>query len=80
MPWRTLIELLHMVFGILATLLLSSLASWAVPNARESISLVAWVVAAVVVAMGVRPLRRAWAQDRGRGPVDSDGVNGAPHE
>lgn len=73
MPWRTLVELLHLAVGVLATLLLSALASWSVPNARDSITVVAWVVVAVVFAMSIRPLRRAWARDRGCGP-DRTGV------
>jgi membrane protein implicated in regulation of membrane protease activity len=63
MPRRTLVELLHLLFGILATVVLASLASWSVPNARDSIALVAWVVVAVVVVMGIQPLRRAWVRD-----------------
>ena len=72
MPWRTLVELLHLLFGILATGVLASLASWSVPNARDSITVVAWVVVAVIVAMDVPPLRRAWARDRGRAPVSGE--------
>ena len=64
MPWRTLTELLHLLVGILATLLVSALASWSVPNARDSITLVTWVVVAVVIVMDIRPVRRAWARDR----------------
>ncbi|MEN2785027.1 hypothetical protein ACFOKI_14650 [Sphingomonas qilianensis] len=70
MPVRTLVELLHLVGGLLATWLLAWLAAWSVPNARGSIVLVAWIVAGVVVLMGVRPLRRAWATDHA--PVSND--------
>jgi hypothetical protein len=73
MPWRTLIELLHIVLGVLATLVLAWLAAWSVPNARGSIVLVAWIVAAVVMLTGVRRLLRAWAADHA--PVSDDRVS-----
>ncbi|MEG3085932.1 hypothetical protein [Sphingomonas sp. PB4P5] len=76
MPWRTLVELLHLAVGILATLLLSSLAAWSVPNARDSITIVAWAAAGVIVVMTIRPLRRAWARDRGRAPISGESLPG----
>ena len=73
MPVRALIELLHIAVGVLATLLLAWLAAWSVPNARESITLVAWIVVGVVVLSGLWSLRRA--RDHGRVPQADDAAS-----
>ena len=75
MPVRALIELLHIAVGVLATLLLAWLAAWSVPNARESITLVAWIVVGVVVLSGLRSLLRA--RNRGRVPQADDAASDA---
>ena len=61
---RTLIELLHIAAGLAATALIASLAVWAVPAAGRTIWWVAYASMIVVVFMGIRPLRLAWARDR----------------
>ena len=68
---RTLLELLHIAAGVLVTGLFANLAAWSVPNAADSIWLVAWVAVAVVIFMGLAPLRAAWDADRaGTKPSD----------
>jgi len=65
-PVRTLVELLHIAAGLMATALIVAVATWSYPLGRETIRLVGWATAVAVVAMGVGPLRRAWTADRGR--------------
>lgn len=72
MPVRTLVELLHIAAGVVATGVIASLAAWSVPDARNSIWWVAWIAAVVVIYMGLRPLRGAWEQDRATGSPDED--------
>jgi len=75
---RVLIEVLHIVVGLLAALLIAALAAWAYPLAKHDIWLVTYVAMAAVVAMGVGPIRRAHAADKtkldgaklGRTPAD----------
>ena len=61
---RVLIEVLHIMVGLGAALLIAALASWAYPIAKYDIWLVTYVAMAAVVAMGVGPLRRAYAADK----------------
>jgi hypothetical protein len=61
---RTLHELLHIVAGVIGTILFAALAAWAVPVARFDIWLVACIAMAAVAFMGVRPLRLAWRADQ----------------
>lgn len=68
---RTLLELLHIIAGVLTTGLFATLAAWSVPNAADSIWVVAWVAVAVVIFMGIAPLRKAWDADRGRETDDA---------
>ena len=68
MPKQTLIELLHILAGLAATALITQVAAWAYPLARDTITIVGWVAAVAVVLMGIPPLRRAWAIDRRRTP------------
>ena len=63
---RVLIEVLHIVVGLLAALLIASLAAWSYPLARNDIWLVTYVAMAAVVLMGIGPIRRAYAEDRAR--------------
>ena len=61
---RVLVEVVHIVVGLVATMLLASLGAWAYPLAKNHIWLVAYVAMAAVVLMGVGPIRRAFAADR----------------
>jgi hypothetical protein len=61
---RVLIEVLHIVAGIFAAILIASLAAWSYPLARSDIWLVAYAAMAALVLMGVGPIRRAYAEDR----------------
>lgn len=63
---RVLIEVLHIVVGLLAALLIAALASWSYPLAKHDIWLVTYVAMAAVVAMGIGPMRRAYAEDRAK--------------
>jgi hypothetical protein len=63
-PRRTLAELLHLAAGLALTVLIFRLAAWSYPLGRETIGLVGWGAAVVVLAMAIDPLRRAWAADR----------------
>lgn len=64
MSQRLLVEILHVVAGVMGTLFIASMASWAVPSAHETIWIVAWVSAVVVAAMGIPALKAARAADR----------------
>jgi hypothetical protein len=61
----TLVELLHLVAGLVATCALASLSAWAVPNAESAIWWTALGCAVAVVLMGIVPLREAWRADKG---------------
>lgn len=61
---RVLIEVLHIVAGLLAAVVIASLAAWSYRRATHDIWLVAYVAMVAVVAMGIGPLRRAYALDR----------------
>ena len=63
---RVLIEVLHILVGLLAALLIAALASWAYPLAKQDIWLVTYVAMGLVVLMGVGPMRRAYTEDRAR--------------
>jgi len=64
MMWRTLIEALWVVAGLIGAVVFASLATWSVPPARDSIWAVAYVSMMVLVLMGIRPIRLAVARDR----------------
>lgn len=71
---RVLIEVIHIAAGIAAAMLIAALASWSYPLARDDIWLVTYVAMAAVVVMGVGPIRRALAEDRGTlAPAESEG-------
>jgi hypothetical protein len=72
---RVLIEVLHVAAGLVAAVLIASLAAWSYPLAKQDIWLVTYAAMAAVVAMGVGPVRRAWAEDRKR-LGKRDGANG----
>ncbi|NML06448.1 hypothetical protein [Sphingomonas sp. G-3-2-10] len=61
---RVLIEVLHIVVGLFAALLIAALSAWAYPLGRDDIWLVAYVMMAAVVVMGIGPVRRALVEDR----------------
>ncbi|RYD59256.1 MAG: hypothetical protein EOP60_02225 [Sphingomonadales bacterium] len=63
---RVLIEVLHIVVGLLAALLIAALASWSYPLAKHDIWLVTYVAMAAVVVMGVGPMRRAYVEDKAK--------------
>jgi type IV secretory pathway TrbD component len=63
---RVLVEVVHIVAGLAAAVLIASAAAWSYPLARSDIWLVAFVAMALVVLMGLGPLRRAFAIDRAR--------------
>ncbi len=66
MPRRTMIEILHIVIGLGVTLGIVRASSWAYPLARWEVEVTGMACAIVVVLLGVGPVRRAWALDRGR--------------
>ncbi|MEG3124597.1 hypothetical protein [Sphingomonas sp. GB1N7] len=58
--------------GVIATGVFASLAAWAVPNAYDAIWAVAWASAAVIIFMGIRPLRKARVADAEAGTGSTD--------
>ncbi|WP_315764414.1 hypothetical protein [Sphingomonas sp. Y38-1Y] len=56
---RVLIEVLHVVAGVLAALLIGGAAAWAYPVGKANIWLVTYVSIGVVVLLGIRPVLRA---------------------
>lgn len=63
MPLRTLVEILHIVAGLAATVLIVELSAWGYPLGARVIWFIGGIAALVVLAMGVGPVRRAWAAD-----------------
>lgn len=61
---RVLIETLHIVAGLIAAALVATAAAWSYPRATNDIWLVTYVAMVAVVAMGIGPLRKAYAIDR----------------
>lgn len=71
---RVLIEVVHIVIGLIAAVLIAAAAAWSYPRATQDIWLVTWVAMALVVLMGIGPIRRAYAIDRAklrRAPEDN---------
>jgi len=66
MPLRTLVEALHVVAGLAATVAVAAVCAWGYPQATATIWWVAGVAFVIVAAMGVYPLRTAWRADRAR--------------
>ena len=70
---RTIIELLHLVAGLVGTAVIASLSAWAVPNEEDTIWAVAFGALLIVAFMGVRPLRLAWRADSATRKPRADG-------
>ena len=60
---RVLLEVAHILIGVLAAALIAAAAAWSYPRATDDIWLVAYACMAAVVMMGLGPVRRAWAYD-----------------
>ena len=63
---RVLIEVVHIAIGLIAAALIGAAAAWSYPRATGDIWLVTYVAMALVVLMGIRPIRRAYAIDRAK--------------
>lgn len=61
---RTVIELLHIVAGLVAAVVLTALCAWAYPHGRAVIWACGAGAMVAVVVMGIVPLRRALRVDR----------------
>ena len=61
---RVLIEVAHIAIGLVAAALIAWAAAWSYPRATNDIWLVTFVAMALVVLMGIGPIRRAYAVDR----------------
>jgi len=68
---RVLIEVLHILAGLVAAMAIAALAAWSYPLAKGDIWLVCYAAMVAVLAMGVNPIRRALAKDRA-GQADAD--------
>jgi hypothetical protein len=53
---RVLIEVLHIVVGLFAAMLIAALAAWSYPLARQDIWWVAFAAMIAVVVMGLGPM------------------------
>ncbi len=60
---RALWEIFHVLLGVAAALVIAGLSAWSYPLAFTDIWVVGCVVIVVTVALGVRPVRRAMAED-----------------
>lgn len=63
---RVLIEVAHIAIGLIAAALIAAAAAWSYPRATNDIWLVTFVAMALVVLMGIGPIRRAFAIDRAK--------------
>lgn len=63
---RVLIEVVHIAIGLVAAVIIASLCAWSYPRATHDIWLVAYVAMALIILMGVGPVRRAYAADRAK--------------
>lgn len=70
---RVLIEVLHIVAGIFAAMLIASLAAWSYPLAKHDVWWVAYAAMVALVLMGIGPIRRAYAEDRRKMAADGAG-------
>lgn len=68
---RTLIELAHLVVGLLAVALVTETAAWAYPLGRSEIAWIGRIIAIGVLLWSIPQFRAAWAKDRA-----ADGANG----
>ncbi|ATY34543.1 hypothetical protein CVN68_09950 [Sphingomonas psychrotolerans] len=74
---RVVIEVAHILIGLVAAVLIAWAAAWSYPRATDDIWLVAFACMAAVVLMGIGPVRRAYAPDRAKlDPESGDTVNG----
>lgn len=60
---RTLIELLHLVVGLLAVAVVTETAAWAYPLGRDPIAWIGRVIAVGVLVWSVPKFVEAWGQD-----------------
>ncbi len=65
MPRRTIIEVLHIAAGLVVALTMTWAAAWSYPLGFEVIWWCGAAAMLATVAMGLGPLRRAWAEDKG---------------
>lgn len=63
---RVLIEVVHIAIGLIAATAIGWAAAWSYPRATQDIWLVTFVAMALVVLMGIGPIRRAYAIDRAK--------------
>lgn len=63
---RLLIEVLHIAIGLVAAVLIASLAAWSYPLARQDIWWVTYVAMVAVILMGIGPMRRAYLADKAK--------------
>jgi type IV secretory pathway TrbD component len=63
---RVLIETAFIISGLVASVVIASLAAWSYPLGKNDIWLVAYAAMVIIVLMGIGPLRRAYAEDRAR--------------
>ncbi|MBO9500012.1 MAG: hypothetical protein J7483_11210 [Novosphingobium sp.] len=63
---RVLIEVVHIAIGLVAAALIAAAAAWSYPRATGDIWLVAYGCMIAVIAMGVGPVRKAFAEDKAR--------------
>lgn len=61
---RTLIELLHLIVGLLAVAVVTETAAWAYPLGRVEIAWIGRIVAVGVLLWSIPLFRAAWARDR----------------
>jgi hypothetical protein len=74
---RVLIEVLHIAIGLAAAVLIAALASWAYRLGERDFWLVAYVAMVAIVVMGVKPIVRAFHEDRaGLAASDKDRADG----
>ncbi|QIG82008.1 hypothetical protein G5C33_16885 [Sphingosinithalassobacter tenebrarum] len=59
-----MIEALHIIAGLLATVVIAWIAAWSYVPGERDIWITAVAAMAAVIAMGVNPMRRAWAADK----------------
>ncbi|NYT40458.1 hypothetical protein HZY97_06800 [Sphingomonas sp. R-74633] len=63
---RVLIEVVHIVIGLVVAALIATAAAWSYPRATQDIWIVAFGCMIAVVLMGVGPVRKAIAEDRAK--------------
>lgn len=61
---RTLIELAHLIVGLVAVALVTETAAWAYPLARYEITWLGRIVAVGVLLWSIPLFRAAWRRDR----------------